>query len=154
MITKERDKEMMKQNAPSHVVEYCCIDKKDLFFRNLCDMYQDVNSFVYKLKCTCDCDKFIVYQDEHPSVFAKCNYCEKMITVYDLKYYPSAVKLNKDYTLKKLYEHAVLVYMNYEYDDEFMFEEDIEFDTEDITWGKVFVLNDNQLIKILDDETA
>lgn len=144
----------MIKKAPNHVIKYCCIDKKDLYFKHLCDMYQDVNSFVYKLKCTCNCEKFIVYHDEHPSVFAKCNDCKKMITVYDLKNYPSAVKLNNDYNLKELYENSIHVYMNYEYDDEYMYEEDVEFDNDDITWGKVFVLKDNQLMKILDDETA
>lgn len=77
-----------------------------------------------------------------------------MITVYDLKYYPSAVKLNKDYTLNQINKDSVFVYVNYEYDDEFLYEEDVEFDADDITWGKVFILNNNYLIKILDDETA
>lgn len=145
---------MMKQSAPNHIIEYCHIDENDSCFSHLYNTYEETNSFVYKLKCTCNCEKFIVYKDEHPSVFAKCNNCGKMITVYDLKYYPSAVKLNKDYTLNQINKDSVFVYVNYEYDDEFLYEEDVEFDADDITWGKVFILNDNYLIKILDDETA
>lgn len=145
---------MMKPSAPNHVIEYCHIDENDSCFSHLCNTYKGANSFVYKLKCTCNCEKFIVYKDEHPSVFAKCNNCGKMITVYDLKYYPSAVKLNKDYTLNQINKDSVFVYVNYEYDDEFLYEEDVEFDADDITWGKVFILNNNYLIKILDDETA
>ena len=135
---------MMKRSAPKHVMEYCHIDKNDLCFLQLCYIYEGTNSFVYKLKCICNCEKFIVYQDKHPSVFAKCNNCGKMITVYDLKYYPSAVKLNKDYILNQLNESAVSVYVNYEYDDEFLYEEDVEFDDNDIIWGRVFALNNNQ----------
>lgn len=44
--------------------------------------------------------------------------------------------------------------MNYEYSDEFLYEDDVEFDVNDITWAKVFISNGSELIKILDDETA
>ena len=44
--------------------------------------------------------------------------------------------------------------MVYEYDDEFEFEDDVDFDSNDITWAKVFVYDQNILQKILDDETA
>lgn len=57
------------------------------------------NSFVYKVKCTYICERFVVYQDAHPSVFAECCNCGNLITVYDLKYYPAAVKLNKNFTV-------------------------------------------------------
>ncbi|MBP3610799.1 MAG: hypothetical protein J6J42_10760 [Lachnospiraceae bacterium] len=145
---------MMKQNAPGHVVQYCYKDNNDAFFSYLCKHYEEENSFVYKLKCTCTCDKFIVYQDEHPSVFAECNNCGKKITVYDLAYYPAAVKLEKNLLLKKTTRKAVYVYVNYEYDDEFLYENDVDFNANDITWAKVFIANDNGLKKILDDETA
>ena len=85
-------------------------------------------SFVYKIKCTCHCKRFEVYQDAHPRIFAKCCNCGNMITVYDLKFYPAATKLNKQFTISKVDERLVQVYVNYEYDDE--------------------------LKKILDDETA
>lgn len=76
-----------------------------------------------------------------------------MITVYDLKYYPAAIKLNKNFIISKVNERFVQVYVNYEYDDEFLYEDDVEFDANDITWGKVFIENNGELKKILDDET-
>ncbi|MBD5544708.1 MAG: hypothetical protein HDR01_10855 [Lachnospiraceae bacterium] len=49
-----------------------------------------------------------------------------MVTAYDLKYYPASVKLDKDYVLNKVNENSVFVYVNYEYNDEFLYEEDVE----------------------------
>lgn len=77
-----------------------------------------------------------------------------MITVYDLQYYPSAVKLDGDGNFDKVVENPVPVYMNYEYSDEFMFEDDVMFDENDITWAKVFIADNGKLRMILDDETA
>ncbi len=74
--------------------------------------------------------------------------------MYDLKFYPAATKLNKQFTISKVDERLVQVYVNYEYDDEFLYEDDVEFDANDITWGKVFIADRDELKKILDDETA
>lgn len=145
---------MEKQNAPNHVMKYCYRDDSDIFFLYLYKHYERPCSFVYKLKCTCGCNKFIVYEDAHPSVFVKCSKCGKRITVYDLAYYPSAIKMKKQFALSKVEDNPVFVYVNYEYDDEFMYEEDVEFNADDITWGRVFIVNSNKLEKILDDETA
>ena len=145
----------MEHNAPEHVVRFCYRDKSDAFFLRLCEKYERQNSFLYKLKCTCDCKKFVVYKDAHPSVLAECSNCGKVITVYDLDHYPSAIKLKKDFVLNKVDENPVSVYVNYDYDDEFLYEEDVEFDANDITWAKVFIVNSrNELIRVLDDETA
>ena len=143
-----------KSYAPNHIMEYCYRDKNDSLYLSLCGKYEDINSFVYKLKCKCDCKKFILYKDKHPSVFAKCSNCEEWITIYDLKYYPSAVKIKKEMPLEHINLEAAFVYVNYEYDDEFLYEEDVDFNIDDITWGRAFMLNDNELVKILDDETA
>lgn len=144
----------MEQSAPNHIIEYCYKDDSDDYFIHLRKHYETENSFVYKVKCTCGCNKFIVYKDKHPSVFAECDNCRKVITVYELAHYPSAVKLKKDFDLIKVDEAPVMVYVNYEYDDEYLYEEDVEFNANDITWGKVFIANKNGLKKILDDETA
>ena len=136
---------MIKQNAPCHIIEYCYKDDTDDFFLDLCKHYETENSFVYKLRCTGGCNRFIVYQDKHPSIFAECVNCGKIIIVYDLEYYPSAVKLKKDFNLIKVQEEPVLVYVNYEYDDEYLYEFDVEFDANDVTWGKVFIANNNEL---------
>ncbi len=140
--------------APDHIKKYCFKDEDDPLYISLHKNFAGKTSFVYKVKCTCHCERFIVYKDAHPSIFAKCCNCGNMITVYDLKYYPAAVKLNKDFTREIVDEKAVQIYVNYEYDDEFLYEDDVEFDADDITWGKVFIANDNEIKKILDDETA
>ncbi|MBD5088431.1 MAG: hypothetical protein HDT30_06405 [Clostridiales bacterium] len=145
---------MIKQSAPDHVIKYCYKDNSDCFYSYLCETYEGGYSNVYKLKCSCNCKKFLVYQDAHPSIFAECCNCGKMITVYDLENYPAATKLKENFTLKKADENSVFVYVNYEYSDEYLYEDDVEFDVNDITWAKVFILNSGELIKILDDETA
>ena len=144
----------MKKCAPKHVSEYCYVDKSDSFYCYLQKKYGDDCSFVYKIKCTCGSMNFFVYKDAHPSIFAKCCCCEKNITIYDLAYYPAAVKLKKDFQIKEVDKNAVLVYANYEYDDEFLYEEDVLCDENGVTWGKVFIRKGDELIKILDDETA
>lgn len=144
----------MKKYAPKHVSEYCYVDKSDIFYCYLQEKYGDASSFVYKIKCTCDSVNFIVYQDAHPSIFAKCCCCKKNITIYDLAYYPAAVKLRKNFEIKEVDKNPVLVYANYEYNDEFLFEEDVQCDENGVTWGKVFIRKGDKLIKILDDETA
>ena len=118
----------MNKSAPNHIKEYCYKDNSDSFYLNLVSLFEGENSFVYKLRCICNCEKFIVYQDAHPSVYAKCCSCGRMITVYDLIYYPAAVKLKKKFSLKKFELTSVPVYVNYEYADEFLYEEDVDFD--------------------------
>ena len=76
------------------------------------------------------------------------------ITIYDLKYYPAAIKLDDNCPLSKVYHEPVSVFMNYEYSDEYLYEDDVAFDINDVVWGKVFIRVNNSLIKILDDETA
>lgn len=145
---------MIRQSAPNHILKYCYKDNRDCFLSYLCETFEDEYSNVYKLKCTCRCENFVVYQDAYRSIFAKCSNCGKKIIVYDLQYYPAAAKLKKSFTLKKVDELPVSVYVNYEYSDEFLYEDDVEFDVNDITWAKVFIYNGSELIKILDDEIA
>ena len=150
----ESRKSKMEPIAPNHIKKYCVKDNTDPWYLYLYKKFASKTSFVYKVKCTCHCERFEVYQDAHPSIFAKCCNCGNMITVYDLKFYPAATKLNKQFTISKVDERTVQVYVNYEYDDEFLYEDDVEFDANDITWGKVFIANSDELKKILDDETA
>lgn len=104
----------MKRSAPDHIRKNCSIGS-DPMYLYLCEVYESETSFVYKLKCDCGCEKFVVYRDSH-------------LTVY--------------------------VYVNYEYSDEFMSEGDVEFDENDITWAKAFIVDRGKLCKILDDETV
>ncbi len=144
----------MKQNAPDHIIKYCYKDINDIFFRELCEQYGSECSYVHKLRCSCGGSKFLVYQDDHPSIFVKCIDCNKMITVYDLDYYPAATKLKQEFEMKRINDKGQSVYVNYEYSDEYLYEEDVDFDSNDITWGRVFIMIDGQLLKVLDDETA
>ena len=75
-------------------------------------------SHIYKIRCSCNCDNFIVYKDAHPSVFAKCCQCGKILTIYDLRFYPAAIKLETEYPQEQIGDEAVNVYANYEYSDE------------------------------------
>lgn len=143
----------MEPSAPSHIKKYCVIDNTDPWYLYLYKNLASKTSFVYKVKCTCNCERFVVYQDAHPSIFAECSNCGNLITVYDLKCYPAAVKLNKNFTVYRVDERFVQVYVNYEYDDECLYEDDVEFDTNDITWCKVFIESNDKLEKIMDDET-
>lgn len=145
---------MMNKFAPDHIKKYCVNDRNDDLYNCLTSLYKKQYSFVYKIRCTCGCDKFMVYVDEHPSAFAKCTLCNEYIVIYDLKYYPSATKLNKICSKKQIGKEGVKVYVVFEYNDEFEDEEDVKFDSNDITWGKVFVRDKNGLMMILDDETA
>lgn len=140
--------------APKHVSEYCIIDEHDEVFKELKHSLEDAFSYVYKIRCNCGNTRFLVYSDAHPSVYAKCSLCHKMIALYDLSYYPSAVKLDKKYSLEKVQKYPVLAYVNYEYDDEYLTEDDVDFDVNDITWAKVFINENGNIKKILDDETA
>lgn len=145
----------MRQIAPRHVKDYCYQDLNDSTFSYLKEKYEDEYTFIYKVKCMCGCNQFKIYMDKHPSAYLECSYCSKFITVYDLQYYPAAVKLDKEYT-SEVYNmgNNFSVYVIYEYTDEFEIDDDVVFNPDDISWGKVYVKNKNTLKKILDDETA
>ena len=146
---------MRKIVAPDHIKEFCRDDiEGDNVFEELKTGYEDSFSNVFKVVCTCNNPDFWIYGDEHPTIILECAECKRRITAYDLKYYPSAIKLDESYELKRLNEKKQPVYVNYEYSDEYLYSKDVSFDNNDITWCKIFV-NDNGVIKkILDDETA
>lgn len=147
----------MSKYAPEHVEKFCVQDLFDSIYNQLNNSYQGHYKFTYKIKCNCENECFEVYKDKHPSIFAKCTNCNRTISVYDLQYYPAASKLNTNFDKEQVIINGnkfFLVYVVYEYDDEFEFEDDVDFDSNDITWAKVFVYDQNILQKILDDETA
>lgn len=147
----------MKETAPVHIHKFCYEDMEDKTYRELRQEYQDEYLFVWKIKCECGETKFKVFMDEHPSVFCKCSKCSKDITVYDLAYYPAAVKLQDELEAEQVSVEGVEhfnVYAIYEYSDEFETEDDVDFDQNDITWAVAYVGNGDIIEKILDDETA
>ena len=64
-------------------------------FQKLKDMYEGEYSYVYKVTCKCNNNKFMVYKDSHPTVIVECCACKRRIIVYNLSFYPSATKLSK-----------------------------------------------------------
>ena len=145
---------MRKIIAPIHIVDYCSIEYKDDAFQKLQQAYNDDFSYVYKVKCTCNSTRFFIYLDDHPTVIAECSICKKKIIIYDLSFYPAATKLDESYVMHRIFDTANELYVNYEYSDEYLYYKDVDFNPNDITWAKAFVKKDEQLIKILDDETA
>ena len=111
--------------APEHIKEYCFKVAEKSIFYELDEMYSDDYSFVYQISCTCGCDDFHVYIDDHPTAEAECIKCKKRFTLYDLALYPNAIKLSKEFEMKKyvtssgsdVFKLCVL----YEYSDEFEF---------------------------------
>lgn len=145
---------MEKIVAPNHIQNYCNNVDEDLFLNNIKQEYGGEFSFVYKVVCDCKNDKFNLYKNNNPSLFAECSLCKKRITIYELSRYPAAVKLDKKYDLNCITDYESELYVNYEYSDEFIYEEDVQFDNNDITWARAFIMKDNNIIKVLDDETA
>lgn len=146
----------MKKSAPVHIKNYCVVDNADKIYKHLVKEYEDENHFVHKVKCSCCNTKFEVYIDEHPTVMIKCAECNKEIIVYDLDYYPAAIKLDDKLQMKQVsYQNnsIFIVYSIYEYGD---LDVDVEFDENSISWCTVFIKDseNNILIKLIDDETA
>lgn len=147
----------MKESAPEHIEKYCYKDEKDALFCELQERYHDEYTFIYKIKCECGETHFEVYEDKHPSVFLKCINCHREITAYDLAYYPAATKLKDKFEKEKIYIGNIEnfnVYALYQYDNEFELEDDVEFDKNDISWGNIYIKNEDIINKILDDETT
>lgn len=147
----------MKESAPEHIERFCTKDLEDIFYRRLYNKYYNDHTFIYKIKCDCGETKFKVYKDDHPSVLLKCNCCNKDIIVYNLSYYPAATKLYINYNKKQIQFvklECFNVYAIYQYDDEFKLEYDVEFNKNDISWGIIYIKNNDFVKKILDDETT
>lgn len=145
--------------APGHIKDYCIEIDSENEFIELSELYSSEYSFVYQIACPCGCHKFHVYIDEHPTALAECSKCKNKFVLYDLSLYPNAIKLSKQFEMKKfttinglnVFELCVL----YEYSDEFEFSDE-NFDVNDITGFSLFAFDDDigKIITIFDDETA
>ncbi|MCF0125396.1 MAG: hypothetical protein HUJ68_06525 [Clostridia bacterium] len=140
--------------APTHIEEFCNIVHYDTIFEVLYEKYADEYSYVYKVICNCNNDKFNIYKCNQPGIYAVCNKCKRKIVIYDLMQYSSAFVLKKEYEYYNMPYKECPVYVNYEYSDEYLYEDDIIFDNNDISWAKAFVVDNNGIVKILDDETS
>lgn len=147
----------MKRCAPSHINKYCYIYQNEKIYKLLSEKYEDEYTFLYKIRCSCNNTKFKVYRNEQSTVMLKCPVCKNKIVVYDLSYYPGATKIGNNIELEKIiYKEQELfdVYVLYEYDDEFEQENDVEFNNNSISWCYAYILSNEGLIQILNDETT
>lgn len=145
---------MNKIIAPSHVEKYCNRVNDDTFFTELNDKFAGDFSFVYKVICNCNSSKFTVFKSNQPGIIALCNNCKNEIIIYDLLQYPAAIVLNKSYDFERVTDLDSELYVNYEYSDDYLYENNVDFDNNDVTWARAFIVDQNGMKKILDDETA
>ena len=86
---------------------------------------------------------------------AICASCQERITIYDLAFYPAAVKLEGEETFVAMDSMPVRpsqVYVCYEYGE---LDPDQQFDRDDICWCQIFTESQSgQLVRVFDDETA
>ncbi|OOM06330.1 hypothetical protein [Clostridium saccharobutylicum] len=150
----------MERICPKHVEGFIeTIDNGDKY--KIDDFNEfDKYTFPYEIKCSCTNKIFKIYIDEHPSVVAECSRCGKKIIVYDLKYYPAATKIKKEFPLKEYVsrngDELFNICVVYEYSDEFEYEDDVEFDKNDISWCTVYGygIKSKKVFEIISDETT
>ena len=98
------------------------------------------------------CGNFNVYIDEHPTAIIKCCSCDNEIIVYELSYYPAAIKLQGSCELSKITSgvfDSFEICVKYEYPDDYE-------NADDISWCTVWIYNEaeKRLITVIDDETS
>lgn len=142
--------------APTHIKDYCFSDESDNVYNSIFNEFNAQHTAIHKIKCSCGNLRFNAYKDPNPTVKLICPKCENIITVYDLIYYPAAVKCYHSDDRFELFtendNNEFEVYAVYEYSDPNFPE---EFDGEnDINWCYIFLNYEDRLIKLIDDETA
>lgn len=150
----------MNATCPEHLEGLCeKLKNPSKYSINYCDELSEY-TFAYEIKCSCQNTEFMIYKDEHPTVIVECNCCAKKITIYNLDYYPAATKLKKEFPLEKYISQSNDELFNvcvlYEYSDEFEYEDDVDFDRNDISWCVVYGygLKSKKVFEIINDETA
>ena len=138
--------------APEHVQRFCTEDITEVEFAKLHSEYADANCAVYQIKCCCSNEQFHIIYDERPSCWAKCTDCGNVITLYDLKCYPSAIYINNIFTKYNLSEAGSNVYkvcVMYEYADDYE-------SCDDISWCNIWCKNKStgNILNLINDETS
>jgi ribosomal protein S27E len=111
----------------------------------------------YKLVCSCGSQHFQLRKSNRESIRASCQQCGHEIVVYDLSYYPAACKVAGDehFELLTLTSGTVenhTVFLMFEYGE---FDDDQDFDRNDISWCQVFLKDaSGRHACVFDDETA
>ncbi len=108
----------------------------------------------YQIVCTCGGLRFRLTKSQQKTVVADCLECGRVTVVYDLQFYPAAVKLSGKEVFETIEDGVdqAGTYIMFEYSER---EPDMDFDQNDITWCQIFVLRRNGVLEqVLDDETA
>ena len=137
--------------APTHIEDFCVVAKSDPFYNQLYDKFFNDYTSVFKIRCSCGSSKFFVYKDNHPSIYLKCKCCSREIIAYELDFYPAATKL-EDFKPRTLV--CINGIDNFNVYAIYQYPEDAGLDKDDISWCVIYIKNDENVVKILDDETA
>jgi hypothetical protein len=109
----------------------------------------------FQIVCnSCGGRLFRLFVGDKRTVNAVCEACRVNVLVYDLERYPAATKTTGEETFSEnqwTTRTALPVFVGYEYGE---FDDDQEFDQNDITWCQIFVLHEGSLVVVFDDETA
>lgn len=109
----------------------------------------------YQLVCSCGDIRFTLWESNRKSVLAECASCKRRTIVYDLAFYPAAVKLPGAENYARLASQKCIpseVFVLYEYGTP---EDDMDFNRNDITWCQIFVVTESgKLETVFDDETC
>jgi len=107
------------------------------------------------LVCRCGSRTFDLLVSDRKSVVAVCEACGSKTVVYDLAFYPAAIKMPgpESFTeLSGMPTRPAKIFVQYEYGPR---EPDMEFDRNAITWCQIFSESEiGTLVKVFDDETA
>jgi hypothetical protein len=135
-------------NCPSHLQNHV-LDASSAFASEVSSSH-----YYFKLKCLCGSTRLRLAHSRQKTVQAKCMSCRNEFTVYDLAFYPAAVKLSGKEEFQELDnpENYDDVFVMFEYGDS---EPDVDFDENDITWCQLYVRRkDGAIAKVFDDETC
>jgi hypothetical protein len=130
----------------------------DGFTEPASDQFFEVDSATnrhFQVVCSCDSREFLLLLSNRKSVKAICAECHAIITLYDLAFYPAAVKIRgqEEFApLNALSDWPASVFVRFEYSEP---EPDVEFDRNDITWCEILVRSRvGKLVTVFDDETC
>ena len=136
----------MRYCCPDHMNGSCMevIDQSP--FREVRDKFANKHHFLYQVKCNCGCYVFRVICDKNPVVVAECPNCGKKITVFDQEEYTTHSEENQPIQGIKLKTNSgnelFEVCAMYEYGEEWSPEADSTFDYNDVSWGTVWVMDE------------
>lgn len=134
---------------PSHL-EDCVESASHIFSADETDLHKH-----YEIVCNCGSRVFNLWLSNKKSVKAECTQCSKIIVIYDLQFYPTAVKLPGDEQFSPMANQVKRpsnVFVQYEYGPP---ETDVPFDRNDITWCQIFACQEKgEIERVFDDETS